>query len=184
MNRFKIFLLLLIIAILATLFIQNTEPIALKLLCEDPNSQYCLYQTPQLPTSVWISLFIVGGCLTNLLSQAFNRYSYSGSSKKRYRQDDLYVEKTNWVDRDTQQKKYSTAPTEREDNIGRNKADDSDIYEADQKPQEVERSGSNYSYKYRPAEQDKKSKRQAENASIDLDKNTDLTSESEDEDWI
>lgn len=184
MNRFKVLLLVLIIAILATVFIQNRDPIALKLLCEDPSSQYCLYQTPQLPTSVWISLFIVGGCLTNILSQVFSRYSYSGSGKKRQPKDDLYPEKTNWVDRDTQSQRYSTASAPQEDNAGRNKGDDSSIYEAAQKPQEVERSGSNYSYKYRPAEKEKNSNRKTEKTSIELDKNTDLTSESDDEDWI
>lgn len=183
MNRLKILLLVLIVAILATVFVQNREPIALKLLCEDPSSQYCLYQTPQLPLAVWISLFILGGTLTNLLSQTFSRYSYSSSGKKRYVKDDLYPEKKGWVERDDEPEKYSTTSIERENKIS-SKANDSKVYEVTQEPEETTRSGSNYSYKYRSSPKEEKSKNKADNTSIDLDKNVNSNSELEDEDWI
>ena len=183
MNRLKVLLLVVIVAILATVFIQNREPIALKLLCEDPNSQYCFYQTPQIPLAIWMSLFLLGGVITNLLAQVFSRYSYTRGSKKRSVQDDLYAEsQKNWVDRDTPSRKYSTDSVEEED--FNNQSNNTTAYEVEQEPESVKRSGSNYSYTYRTTERDQKDQDKNNNTSIDLDKNANLTADSEDEEWI
>ena len=178
MNRFKLLLLLLIVAILATIFIQNREPVALKLLCEDPRSQYCLYQTPQLPLAAWISLFLFGGAMTSILSQVFSRYSYSGLGRKKYVQDNSDPD-PNWVDRDA----ASTTATTTKARFSKGRKNDTSIYEAAQEPQEVERSGSNYSYKYRPNESDRNGKNQ-NSTSIDLGKNSEGSTDTDDEDWI
>ncbi|MEO0849750.1 MAG: hypothetical protein AAFY50_25610, partial [Cyanobacteria bacterium J06648_1] len=73
MSRLKILLLALIIAALGIIFVQNRDPIALKLLCAD-SSQACLYQTPTLPLSVWIALATVTGAITNLFVQSLTLY--------------------------------------------------------------------------------------------------------------
>ena len=181
MNRLKILLLVLIVAVLVTVFVQNKEPIALKLLCQQSNSQYCLYRTPQLPLAVWISLFLFGGAMTSILSQIFSRYSYS-SPRKKYATDDLYSESKNWVDRDTPSGKNTPNRTTIEKPPS--SASNYSIYEADQQPQSVERTGSNYSYKYRPTDREQKNKERDPQTSIDLNKDVNSTQESEDENWI
>jgi hypothetical protein len=165
MNRLKLLLLLLIIAALAIVFVQNQEPITLKLLCPD-TTQACLYQTRQFPLAVWIGLFTLGGLLTNLLGQVFSRYGYASSSKPkyttaskpRYTNNDLYPEQQNWVDEDREQKfqkvernqrNYSTDSTQIQDSPILDGFNKSNSYEKPQEPQNVERSGSTYSYKYR-----------------------------------
>ena len=86
MNRLKLFLFLLIIALLGIIYFQNQEPIVLKLLC--PNDvQSCLYKTPQLPLAVWIGLFILAGIITSLVWQGLNSYSYSTSRRQKYNQE-------------------------------------------------------------------------------------------------
>ncbi|WP_319419936.1 hypothetical protein [Pleurocapsa sp. FMAR1] len=181
MSRLKLLLFIILIGVLMIVFIQNREPIALKLLCDDVNNQYCLYQTPQLPLAVWIGLFALGGMLTSLLSQVFSRFSYSGSGKSRKTANDLYPERQGWVDQDGKEQ-YAVDSTQIQDS--QNRITDVKTYEASQKPQSVERSGSNYSYKYRPADKSDNKQNNFKNNSIDLDKNTNITPDQDDEDWI
>jgi hypothetical protein len=183
MSRLKLFLLLLIIGVLAIVFIQNREPIALKLLCADSSTQACLYQTPPLPLAAWIGLFTLGGIVTNLLGQTFSRYSYSGSVKPKYAIDDKYPDKKNWVDTGKESKpgKYSGASIPREDSSVQDNLKSSSSFESLQEPQSVERSGSNYSYKYRPADKSQNNKNTIKNNSIDLEKEA---PDQDNEDWI
>ncbi len=183
MSRLKLLLFIILIGVLTIVFVQNREPIALKLLCDDVNNQYCFYQTPQLPLAVWIGLFALGGMLTSLLSQVFSRFSYSGLSKSRSRKtaNDLYPERESWVDRDGKEQ-YGVDSTPIQDTSTR--FTDVKTYEASQQPESVERSGSNYSYKYSPADKSSNMRNNSKNNSIDLDKNTNITPDKEDEDWI
>ena len=187
MSRLKILILVLIIGALAAVFIQNKELVALKLLCNDKESQYCLLQTAKLPLAIWISLFLAGGIFTNLISQIFSRYTYVGVGKKRYSEDQKYneVKNKNWVDRNSESDRYAArSTTQIKNNATKEKKSKINSYESSQKPPEVERSGSNYSYKYRPADKEKNSQSKAKESPIDLDKDANITSESEDEDWI
>lgn len=187
MSRLKILILVLIIGALTVVFIQNKEPVALKLLCNDIESQYCLLQTAKLPLAIWISLFLAGGIFTNLISQVFSRYSYVGVGKRRYSEDQKYTEdkNKNWVDRNSEPDRYAAkSATQIKNNAAKDKKSKINSYEASQKPQEVERSGSNYSYKYRPIDKDKNSQSKTKESSIDLGKDANIASESEDEDWI
>jgi hypothetical protein len=162
MNRLKLLFLLLIIAALIIVFVQNQEPITLKLLCPDINaSQTCLYQTRQFPLAVWIGLFTLAGILTNLLGQVFSRYGYASSAKQkstpasssRYTDNDLYPDRQNWIDEDRERSKYSTHSTPIQNSPVVDKFDKSTSYEKPQEPQNVERSGSTYSYTYRTADE-------------------------------
>lgn len=187
MSRLKILILVLIIGALAIVFIQNQEPIALKLLCNQLDSQYCLLQTAKLPLSIWISLFVIGGMVTNLISQVFSRYSYTNIRNTRYSESQKSNENRNkkWVGGNSEPNSHSdmSANTIKDDSAkAKNRTTNS--YEASQKPQEVERSGSNYSYKYRSTDKVGDSQTKTKNTSIDLDKDADIASESEDEDWI
>jgi hypothetical protein len=166
MNRLKLLFLLLIIAALAIVFIQNQEPITLKLLCPD-TTQACLYQSRPFPLAVWIGLFTLAGILTNLLGQVFSRYGYTSSSKPRptnttkpkYTDSDFYPDQQNWVDenreqqfqRGENQRNYSSSSTQVQNNPILDGFNKSNSYEKPQEPQNVERSGSTYSYTYRPA---------------------------------
>jgi uncharacterized integral membrane protein len=75
MNRFKLLLVLLILLVLSLLYVQNQQPLTLRLFCADVN-QSCLYQTPQLPLAVWLFAFTLAGVLTSLIWQLFNRFGY------------------------------------------------------------------------------------------------------------
>ena len=172
MSRLKLFISILIIAIMSIVFIQNRELIALKLLCADDNS--CVYQTPQLPLAIWIGLFILIGALLNLLSQAFNRYSYSSSNRPKPTLDDeLYSGSRNW--------KSSSAKTK--DSINLDKFPDTTSYEVRQEPQNVEHSGSTYSYKYREAS-DRSKERFDNNRDRSIEPNLNSEADRDDEDWI
>jgi len=171
MSRLKIFILVLIIGALAIVFIQNQETVALKLLCKEVDSQYCLLQTAKQPLAIWISLFVTGGIITNLISQVFSRYSYASFSKKRYFEDQKTTD-----DRDTN--------CQIKNNTTKDRKSTTNSYEASQKPQKVERSGSNYSYKYRPTDKAQNGQTNTRKKSIDLGKDTNIASEPEDEDWI
>ena len=104
MSRLKILILALIIGTLAIVFIQNQEPVALKLLCNEIDSQYCLVQTAKMPLAIWISLFVTGGIITNLISQVFSRYSYVSFNKTRYSENQKIAKdkNKNWVDRNSE----------------------------------------------------------------------------------
>jgi hypothetical protein len=166
MNRLKLLFLLLIIAALAIVFIQNQEPITLKLLCPD-TTQACLYQSRPFPLAVWIGLFTLAGILTNLLGQVFSRYGYTSSSKPRptntnkpkYTDSDFYPDQQNWVDENREQQfqrrenqsNYSSSSTQIQNDPILDGFNKSNSYEKPQEPQNVERSGSTYSYTYRTA---------------------------------
>ena len=181
MSRLKLLLLVLIIAALGIVFIQNREPLALKILCPDI-TQSCRYQTPSLPLAVWIFLFALGGIITSLLGQMLNRYRYSGSTKRKYvATNDAEDQRQSWSRRDSmdrvdsyQTDSYST--TQNEDNTSYSKIS----YEKPQEPESIERSGSTYSYKYKDkkGENNGVSKTSADSAS-DINLNKD-----DDEDWI
>lgn len=182
MSRIKIFLLILIIAALSIVFIQNREPTTLKFLC-GYGSSYCLFRSSQLPLALWIALFTLNGIVINLLGQALNRYSYSGSSRQKYGvNDELYSNETNWRENDAAT--VSPNYTNLRDSTIQDKFSTATSYEVRQEPQNVERSGSTYSYKYKEAGDRAKSDRDdSRKTSIDLDKNSTISKE-EDEDWI
>lgn len=185
MSRLKLFLLVLIIAVLGIVFFQNREPIALKLLCPD-STQSCLYQTPQVPLAVWIALFTVAGTITNLLVQLLSRYNYSGSGKKKYAQEEVYRDRKNWTEKDSKQNKRSTNSTKTKDLVTQDDLYRSTSYEVPQEPENVERSGSNYSYKYREASkspQDNKNGTQKKSTESERDSYT-SQDQQDDEDWI
>ena len=186
MSWIKILLLLLVLAVLSVVLIQNRElfqlSIALKILCSDA-SQACLYQTSERPLPIWIAIATLTGTIINLLVRALNRYGYSNvSRKKAILNDDLYPEDQGWKNQSGDRSKYNTAAKSQD--LTKDKITDTKVYEANQEPQNVERSGSTYSYKYREANE-----RQNQSNSIkdNLGKSKsdrDVTKKSEDEDWI
>jgi hypothetical protein len=185
MNRIKILLLILIIAALSIVFIQNREPIALKLLCAD-SSQSCLYRTPPLPLAAWIALATLTGAIANLLVQSLNRYGYSDSNRKRpIAEVDLYPNSNTSWNNNGSQSKYPEADNVRDPFP--EQVSEARSYEVKQEPQNVERSGSTYSYKYRESGdrpksiQDSTTKNSVE-PQADRDRNANR--ESNDEDWI
>ncbi|MGL4883334.1 MAG: hypothetical protein ACRC8K_20080 [Waterburya sp.] len=211
MNRLKLLFLLLIIAALIIVFVQNQEPITLKLLCPDINaSQACLYQTRQFPLAVWIGLFTLAGILTSLLGQVFSRYGYATSSAKqkstpasssRYTDNDVYPDRQNWIDEDRDQSQYSTNSTPIQNSPVVDKFDQSTSYEKPQKPQNVERSGSTYSYTYRTADERSRNVGLASSPNLDKEPPSDvkdstpktsnkplresnIDAQEDDEDWI
>lgn len=182
MSRIKIFLLILIIAALSIVFIQNREPTTLKFLC-GYGSSYCLFQSTQLPLALWIGLFTFNGIAISLLGQALNRYSYSGSNRPKYTSDDELYSNENWRESDAATVRSSNY-TNLQDSTSRNKFGNATSYEVRQEPQNVERSGSTYSYKYKEAGDRTPGVRDdSRKTSIDLDKDSTISKE-EDEDWI
>ncbi|MEN9568542.1 MAG: hypothetical protein RLZZ69_3738 [Cyanobacteriota bacterium] len=185
MSRIKILLLILIIAALSIVFIQNREPIALKLFCAD-SSQNCFYRTPPLPLAVWIALATLTGAIANLLVQSLNLYGYSDDRRKRaIAENDLYPNSNTAWNHNDRQSKYSEAESSRDyfpEQISEAKS-----FEVKQEPQNVEKSGSTYSYKYRESGdrpksvQDSTTKKSVE-PPADFNRNT--NHESNDEDWI
>ena len=180
MSRIKIFLSILIIAILSIVFIQNREPTTLRFLC-GYGSSYCLFRSTELPLALWIGLFTLNGIAINLLGQVLNRYSYSGSRRPKYvPNDELYSNQTNW----REDAATTTNYTKFEDSTIRDKFPDTTSYEVRQEPQNVERSGSTYSYKYKEAGDRTSSERDKfRKTPIDPDINS-TTSTEDDEDWI
>lgn len=83
MNRFKLLLILLILVVLSLLYVQNQEPLSLRLFCADLN-QFCLYQTPQLPLAVWLFSFTLAGVLTSFIWQLFNRFGYPAGKTREF----------------------------------------------------------------------------------------------------
>ncbi|MGF1588919.1 MAG: hypothetical protein ACFCU7_06710 [Pleurocapsa sp.] len=183
MSRIKIFLLLLIIAALSIIFLQNREPITLQLLCPDNASSSCLYQTVPLPLAVWIGLFILNGAIINLLVQFLSAYGYSNSNRQKYAlDDDLYAKEQNWQPKSRNEYAKSAAL---DDSLIQDKFPNVSTYEVKQEPQNVERSGSTYSYKYREASDRPKDERyNAQKTSAEPEINANVTPEQDDEDWI
>ncbi len=123
-NRFKLLLLLIILAVLGVLFVQNQQPLSLKLLCPDTNSS-CLYQTPQLPLAVWMGLFILMGTFTSLLWQLLNRFSYSSAKKKSYSSDVLYDREADLTTkRSRENTRYTTVAESRKSNVSESSVSD------------------------------------------------------------
>ncbi len=87
-NQFKLLLLVIIFGILVVLFFQNQEPISLKLLCADPSSQYCWYQTPTQPLAMWMGLFLSLGVVSSLIWQLLQNL---GLSEADYDYGDRYI---------------------------------------------------------------------------------------------
>lgn len=106
-NRLKIFLTLLIVLSLSLLFWQNQESLALKLLCPDVN-QSCLYQTPQLPLSLWMAIFILAGMITSLIWQSLNYLSTKGANKPKSSASTPYFSESEKTPRNPQPETKST----------------------------------------------------------------------------
>ena len=179
MSRIKILLLILIVAILSIVFVQNREPIALQLLCGD-RSQTCLYQTPQLPLAAWMALATLTGAVANLLVQTLNRYGYKDSSRKRpVLDEDLYSNSDRAWENKSSRERYAKADTT-------STAQDLDkTFETKQEPQNVEHSGSTYSYKYREAgDRDRKIQDSPKYNSVESNPPQNGNRDSEEEDWI
>lgn len=185
MSRIKILLLILIIAALSIVFIQNREPITLKLFCADSSTRSCLYQTPPLPLAVWIAVATLTGAIANLLVQTLNRYGYQDSSRKKLiLDDDLYSNRDQGKkNNNSRQNKYSEV-----NNIKNSLGDqlsDAKSYEVKQEPKNVERSGSTYSYQYREASDRPKNDGDSnKNNSMRPQVDPNANHEANDEDWI
>lgn len=178
MSRIKILLLVLIIAVLSVVFVQNREPIALQLLCGD-RSQTCLYRTPPLPLAAWMALATLTGAIANLLVQSLNRYGYKNSNRKRPVLDkDLYSKSDKGWKTDSRDK-YTKADIA--DSLPN---DSSTSFEARQEPQNVEHSGSTYSYKYREAGDRNRQVDNPKNGSIESEIRQNSNQDSDEEDWI
>ena len=167
-------------------FVQNREPMALKLLC--PNrAESCLYQTPNLPLAVWMALFVLGGVITSLLTQAFNRYRYGGAARRKVNSDDFDDDNNRWSTRNGKSDRYSDSSKIVEDSEQDKYR--SGNYEAPQKPESVERSGSTYSYKYRDVKgesENTKSKKESNGnrTSFESEIDSQINLDKDDEDWI
>ena len=181
MSRLKLIFLVFIIAILSIVFVQNREPLALKLLCPD-RAESCLYQTRDLPLAIWMSLFILGGILTSLLSHVFNRYRYAGSGRYRLNDGDLESDRQ-WSTKNGGSDRYSKSTNEIQDSDVRDRYT-SDGYEMPQKPESVERSGTTYSYKYRDARENSNGLPKDNKTSIDSEIDSNIDRDKDDEDWI
>ena len=183
MSRLKLIFLVFIVAILAVVFIQNREPIALKILCSESKS--CLYQTQNLPLAVWMALFIIGGIFTSLLSHVFNRYRYAGYGRPVSNANDFESDRQ-WSAGNGSSDRYSTSQ-EIQDSKVRDKYTSSS-YEIPQKPESVERSGTTYSYKYRDARDESANDFSKNNNvrknSIDSQIDSNIDRDKDDEDWI
>jgi hypothetical protein len=185
MSRIKILLLILIIAALSIVFIQNREPIALKLFCADSSTQSCLYQTPPLPLAIWIAVATLTGAIANLLIQTLNRYGYQDSSRKKpILDDDLYPSRDQAKkNKNSRQSKYSEVNNS-QNNPG-DQLPDTKSYEVKQEPKNVERSGSTYSYQYREAsDRAKDNENSSKKNSLRSEVDSNANHEANDEDWI
>lgn len=187
MSRIKILLLvvlILIIAALGIIFIQNQQLITLKLLCP-ADSQPCLYQTPPFPLATWIALATLAGMISNLVIQTLNRYGYNNSRRQKttINNSDLYPENRSSKSQNDRQSSYQKN-IELQDSV-QDAMPGVNSYETRQEPENIRRSGSNYSYKYRNtsdrSQQDRDSN-QKHSSESDVDANS--SSDSDDEDWI
>ncbi len=182
MSRIKIILLILIIAALSIIFVQNREPIAIKFLCGYGTS-FCPQSRP-LPLAVWIGLFTLIGAIANLLVQTLNSYGYKDSGKQKLPlDDDLYPSNRNRQAKKSRKNKSSTIDLE--DSLVKDQFPDANSYEIKQEPQNVERSGSTYSYKYREAgDRQNNNQDRPKKTSTESEINSNVNQEQDDEDWI
>ncbi len=65
-NRFKLLVLVILLAIFTILFFQNQESLSLKFFCSDRTSEYCFYQTPSIALGLWMAIFIGLGVFSSL----------------------------------------------------------------------------------------------------------------------
>ncbi len=188
MSRIKIILLIVIISALSIVFIQNREPVALKLLCGYGTS-FCLFQSRPLPLAIWIGLFTLIGAIANLLIQTLHNYGYADyGNRKPLLDDDLYPKNKSWQKKKSREQKSATSTMDLDDSLNsvvQDKLPDTSRYEIKQEPQNVERSGSTYSYKYREAgDRPQKSQERTKKNSTESEVNFNVTQEQDDEDWI
>lgn len=188
MSRIKIILLVVIITALSIVFIQNREPVVLKLLC-GYGTPFCLFQSRPLPLAIWIGLFTLMGAIANLLIQTLHNYGYEDpANKKPLLDDDLYPSNKSWQKKKSRKQKSATSTMDLDNSansVVQDKFPDTNSYEKKQEPQNVERSGSTYSYKYREAgDRQKKSQERTQKNSTESEVNFNVTQEQDDEDWI
>ncbi len=84
LNRSKLVVFAIILAVLTILFFQNREPLSLKFLCSDTTSEYCLWQTPSISLAVWMAIFMVAGIFSSLIWQLLNGAVTSPKSDRKY----------------------------------------------------------------------------------------------------
>lgn len=82
LNRFKLLVLAIILAILTILFFQNQESLSLKFFCSDATSEYCFYQTPSISLAIWMAIFMLLGAISSL---GWQLLQLSGNSTQRDR---------------------------------------------------------------------------------------------------
>ena len=83
LNRFKLLVLAIILAILTILFLQNQEPLSLKFFCSDTSSDYCFYQTPSSSLAVWMAIFIGLGIFSSLGWQLMNKIADTTTGERK-----------------------------------------------------------------------------------------------------
>jgi hypothetical protein len=162
-NRFKLLLLLLVLAVLGILLGQNRDLLTLKFFCADA-AKSCVYQTPSLPLALWMGLFIVAGIGTSLIWQLLNSLAYPSLKPSRNYEDPESYRSTGNKSRTNSTPDWNgeREPWDIETVQNDNSYDsvrsatpvDSNIYERQQQPQQVQRSGSTYSYKFKDASSD------------------------------
>lgn len=184
MSRIKIILLILVVAALSIILIQNSEPVALKLLCGS-GTPFCIYRSPSLPLGVWVGLFTLIGAIVNLLVQTLSSYGYRDSSRQKSSSDnDLYPKRDSWQSKTS--RKPSKSTIDFEDSVVNDRLSEVGNYEAKQEPQNVERSGSTYSYKYREGDRSNNNNNHegSKKISTEYRRDSDQSQEEDDGDWI
>ncbi|MGV2828286.1 hypothetical protein [Myxosarcina sp. GI1(2024)] len=170
MNRFKLLLLLLLAIAFGVLWLQNRQPLSLKLLCPDTATS-CWYRTPSLPLALWIALFVLGGVLSSLIWQSLNSFAYASRRKSGYTPAEFPEEPS------TGEGNFTTPSTFASSTEAENTATTSSSYEVEREPETIRRSGSTYSYKFKD-----KAKRDRTDESVAGE--PDNQKHEDDEDWI
>lgn len=184
MNRFKLFLVLIVLGVVGILLGQNRQLISLKLFCPDVTSQSCLYRTPELPLAAWIGAFAIAGILSSLLLLFLNQLGTPREKTDRNRSvapketkvrerpaestrpQNIAKPRTtsDWEETVSENWESDSPKTAVKEKIDLKKADDPLLRE----PQDIKRSGSTYSYKFRESNREKtKSPRDREEKKID-----------------
>ncbi|MEM7590063.1 MAG: hypothetical protein AAF383_00815 [Cyanobacteria bacterium P01_A01_bin.83] len=183
MSRIKLLLLILIVAVLSVVFLQNREPIALKFLCGDEGSSFCPQSIP-LPLAVWMGLFILTGAIASMLLRTLHTYGYGNATRKQVILDDeLYPEEKNWQSR-SKGKSKATNFSNFQDTKDQGQFAETSSYEVPQKPQNIERSGSTYSYKYREASEGKNHNHESDRQNSRESSRDPNPPQDDEEDWI
>ncbi|WP_036485269.1 hypothetical protein [Myxosarcina sp. GI1] len=167
MNRFKFLLTLLLAIAFAVLFVQNREPLSLKLLCPDTASS-CWYQTSPMPLALWIALFVLAGVLSSLIWQSLNSYAYARKERSRYIASEPEPNTTQFGN-------PTSTTTVANESIADTTTSTSSAYEIEREPETIRRSGSTYSYRFKDKNELGERPEEPENNS---QKNSD------DEEWI